>query len=135
MPVDPTIADPTADPNDWKGDVLDPWVDAVSDAIAALEAGGGGTSLPRTATIEDYGGLPNNNATLTSAGYANTAAAIAANPTWSTVSGLATSDRVNWAALQAAFNDWANWDKLLLGGTLQINKALIEPSTENNFLG
>jgi hypothetical protein len=43
MPVSDTLTDPTAEPNDWLGDVLIPWVDDVADAIAALEAGGGGT--------------------------------------------------------------------------------------------
>lgn len=38
MPVDATIDDPTAEPNDWKGDVLDPWVSDVSGTIATLEA-------------------------------------------------------------------------------------------------
>lgn len=37
MPVDSTLADPTAEPNTWKATVLDPWVADVSGTIATLE--------------------------------------------------------------------------------------------------
>jgi hypothetical protein len=40
MPVDSTLANPTAEPNTWKATVLDPWVADVSGTIASLESGG-----------------------------------------------------------------------------------------------
>jgi hypothetical protein len=67
MPVDTTIADPTADPNDWKGDVLDPWVLDVANTIATLESGTG--NAVRVVT-----GATGTNAT-TDMGLINTAAA------------------------------------------------------------
>lgn len=51
MPVDATLADPTAEPNDWLGDVLIPWVADVSGTIATLEAGGGSAFTDLTETV------------------------------------------------------------------------------------
>lgn len=104
--------------------------------LADLEAAGGGVaSEPRVRYLESYGLIGDGAAHTITAEYGSLAAGVAANPTWSTVTSLAGSDYVDYAAWQAALNDWANWDQLKASGKAAINKTLIEPSNGSQFFG
>jgi hypothetical protein len=97
VPVDSTLADPTAEPNTWKATVLDPWVADVSGTIATLESGGGGGgSLTRWYDIVEYGGAIGDGAHhALSSVYGTLAAAQAVYPFVTSL-----TQGVNWAALR-----------------------------------
>jgi hypothetical protein len=98
MPVDSTLADPTAEPNTWKATVLDPWVADVSATFATLEAGGSDT-----ANVMAHGAIGDGTSNTIAAVYGTVAAAVAANPTWAPIQGdLTTSNQIDEAAYYAA---------------------------------
>jgi hypothetical protein len=81
VPVDATLADPTAEPNTWKATVLDPWVADVSGTIASLESGAG---LPNgvKSLLADYSVNPSGTATSQTTA---TQAALDDHATWGTL--------------------------------------------------
>lgn len=78
--------------------------------------------------IKTYGAIGDGSSHTITSVYGTLAAALILNPSWVSVAGLAAGDEVDYAALQAALNDFASWNTLIVAkGVYRINKTLTVP--------